>query len=939
MAKADGRIIIDTEIQTDGMKPGTKEVEAAVRRMAFSVDDLGKKSQIALQKQAAAFSKLNSQYAAQEEKVKSLAEKIQKYGETKIPTQEYLDIQKQIRETEKKLNTLIQRQEHFLDTGGNKKSNTYTKMQYDIDQLTNTIKYAKGELKDLEKTGGAFILGKDTEKFSEMSNKYSAEAQRLKSMNDSLGASYSRVKNEADEYRKRVLGIDSSHKKADKSGKKFNKTLRNTQKSSKGARMSLARMLATSILFSTVFRAISAVMNGLKEGMNNLAQYSDETNQAFSLLMSRMTQLKNAFATAFSPIIEYAAPALAKLISLLAEAVTWTSELLAALTGKDTFVKAVQVQQDYAESLNKTANSTKDAAEETEKSIAPFDDLIQVQKTSTKEDKKSGNDDLLPFQMFETEEVSSEMKSLADSFGNIIDGIKEKALELKNTFMSGFWDGLGDYKPRLEELKSDLSKIGGYLRDVFTDADVSAAAGRFVNSFVSTIGKFMGALASIGLTIATNIVGGIEIYLSNNVERIKGWLVRMFDIGTEINTILGDFFVAFADVYSIWASQTAQDITGSIIQIFADIFGGVLELTGKFVRDILDIMLTPFTENKEKIKTAALQTLEPIKIVMQSIADTVRKTVDKIVRLYDEHIHPFFMSIRDGLSELLGKLLDAYNEHIVPILNKLADKFKEVMEGPVGDAFDSAIQFIGKLMDALKLLWEDVIVPFIGWVIDNVIPAVAPVIEDLGELLLDLFGKAAEFVDGVFDVLSGLIDFIVGAFKGDWDAAWKGLGDAFKGLQDIADAVFGGIIKIVEKVVGWIEKAVDALADLFKKGGDTSSIGGGYSGGSRPFSAYSTYAAIPYQMPRLATGTVVPPRAGEFAAILGDNKRETEVVSPLSTIKQALKEAMIESGLAGGSRDVHIDMYVDRQRFASAVYKMNNEEKQRVGIRMVTQNG
>ena len=103
------------------------------------------------------------------------------------------------------------------------------------------------------------------------------------------------------------------------------------------------------------------------------------------------------------------------------------------------------------------------------------------------------------------------------------------------------------------------------------------------------------------------------------------------------------------------------------------------------------------------------------------------------------------------------------------------------------------------------------------------------------------------------------------------------------------------------------------------------------AGGGR--SAKYASAASMYNMPRLATGTVVPPRAGEFAAILGDNKRETEVVSPLSTMKQALKEALAESG---GSRDITVIMEVDGRRFGQAVYKANNEEKQRVGVRMVT---
>ena len=53
----------------------------------------------------------------------------------------------------------------------------------------------------------------------------------------------------------------------------------------------------------------------------------------------------------------------------------------------------------------------------------------------------------------------------------------------------------------------------------------------------------------------------------------------------------------------------------------------------------------------------------------------------------------------------------------------------------------------------------------------------------------------------------------------------------------------------------------------------------------------------------------------------------------ISTIKQALKEALAESG---GSRDITVIMEVDGRRFGQAVYKANNEEKQRVGVRMVT---
>lgn len=52
--------------------------------------------------------------------------------------------------------------------------------------------------------------------------------------------------------------------------------------------------------------------------------------------------------------------------------------------------------------------------------------------------------------------------------------------------------------------------------------------------------------------------------------------------------------------------------------------------------------------------------------------------------------------------------------------------------------------------------------------------------------------------------------------------------------------------------------------------------------------------------PQYATGNVIPANYGNFLATLGDNKREPEVVSPLSTMKQAMKEAMAEMGGVGG---------------------------------------
>lgn len=55
--------------------------------------------------------------------------------------------------------------------------------------------------------------------------------------------------------------------------------------------------------------------------------------------------------------------------------------------------------------------------------------------------------------------------------------------------------------------------------------------------------------------------------------------------------------------------------------------------------------------------------------------------------------------------------------------------------------------------------------------------------------------------------------------------------------------------------------------------------------------------------------------------------------TPLATMVQAFKQAMAETGGMGG-RNITVVMQVDKREFARAVYTANNDETQRVGVRL-----
>lgn len=87
---------------------------------------------------------------------------------------------------------------------------------------------------------------------------------------------------------------------------------------------------------------------------------------------------------------------------------------------------------------------------------------------------------------------------------------------------------------------------------------------------------------------------------------------------------------------------------------------------------------------------------------------------------------------------------------------------------------------------------------------------------------------------------------------------------------------------------------------------------------------------VPPNIPYLAKGTVVPANYGEFLAVLGDNKRETEVVSPVSAIEQAMENVM--SRHSGQGQDINLKVYLDGDVVYQNVVKHNKNAKKSMGV-------
>ena len=152
-------------------------------------------------------------------------------------------------------------------------------------------------------------------------------------------------------------------------------------------------------------------------------------------------------------------------------------------------------------------------------------------------------------------------------------------------------------------------------------------------------------------------------------------------------------------------------------------------------------------------------------------------------------------------------------------------------------------------------------------------------------------------------------------FSRDWHNFWADIGNFFIGIWNA--------------IVGALEWAVNGMVGILNK--FHIDLPGWLGGGTVGFHLQKVSFQRASYIPKLATGTVVPANYGEFLAVLGDNKRETEIVSPVSAIKQALKEAMSESGGSQSNSPVTIVLNISRQQLAKVCIDGINDLTRQTG--------
>lgn len=609
------------------------------------------------------------------------------------------------------------------------------------------------------------------------------------------------------------------------------------------------------------------------------------------------------------PIIKQLTEALSKLTAIAREAATALSKVFGLDVDNGEAAKGMAEEaEEAAESYADMAEEAEKAEEANENSLASFD---KVNKLNDDKDKDKSSSD------------SSAAAGGSDNAWTIEPKVDTKEAESRfEKFFQKIKDGY--------ELARDVGKkilqsfvewfdknFGGIFKDIFNRIELEA------QEFGDTLGQIWQDLKTLADPLKKYFKNDFTPFLQQWYTTVGNILVGLFDTFNKVfrdiwNVAVFPILQSFVTEGLPFITQFATEVLKTLDSMFADVKGLFDQLWQDYAVPLLAL-----------------------------ITEVITDTVHIIKKNWDEYGTPIFEGLRTAFSNTINLLREFFNDWIKPVFDYIMDAADELWNDHLAPLLNEVIGMFGDITLAFLNFYNNVLLPKVQWIQKKL----APIFAGVGK---EIVKKIKKNIASISDALKGIVQFIRGALRDDWSKALSGLVKSWKavfsmlpdGIKipinlsiDFLNGIIGGFADVVNAIregfVSLVNTLVDAINGLAIEIPDwVPEIGGQTWGWDLPYKDYPADWNPP-QIPKLATGTVVPANYGEFMAILGDNKREAEIVSPISAMKQALMEAMVEvngtSGAGGQKVQLVVPLYINGREIGRAVVEDINSQIRQTG--------
>lgn len=603
------------------------------------------------------------------------------------------------------------------------------------------------------------------------------------------------------------------------------------------------------------------VMSQTALAQGDFAKTSDSWANQTRILSEQWKEFGATIGTVLMNVLLPAVKAINSLLSQLIALAQGAARALSEAFGLELSNSADEAQSivkstsQVADNYGDIANDAKQTQEAQEGSLASFDQMNKLNDESKSDSTGvSGAGEIMQPSGTSVEvDTGKADKKLSDFFKSVRTQFEKLADYLDKNFKPIFadiWSGL-------ERESIELAQIlGGVFSDIKSLSEPLKAY--FINDFTPLMQTAFSTLGKIG----------IGLFDSFNKVFSDIWNVAVFPILQNFLTVGLPLITDFGT--QVW--NTLGVLFDNIKEIFDTLWNGVAQ-------PVLNALKTLWCDT------------------WQSISD-----------FWNKWGQPIFDGINEGITTTKNVFLNLWETVLKPVFDKLMDVADSVWTEHLKPLLDEFLDFVGTLITSVLSIYNKAIAPVVNWLVSILGPIVSSVLGKIIKTVGNVISNIIDAVKNIISALKGVVLFIAGVFTGDWKKAWQGVKKIFKGvwdaLVDIAKTPINLIIGLINGLTGAVEDAINWIIDGINELSFTTPDWLPGDLGGQTFGFDLSQIDIP-EIPKLAQGAVIPPNS-EFLAVLGDQKRGTNIEAPLDTITQAVLQALVSYGGAGGNQKISV---------------------------------
>ncbi len=623
------------------------------------------------------------------------------------------------------------------------------------------------------------------------------------------------------------------------------------------------------------------VLGNLKESWNQLLAVVGKP-----ILQGAVIVIKNVTA-AIQALAEYAKAA----SDALADLFGWESddaEVTSAIAA-DTQQTAAAISEsaDNQEQLTKETKKTGEAAKGGLASFDKLNVLAQNKGDSGAADSGSssggsGGAGAVQAQKTAKQAAANIADSFKKTFANLYDksGLKDFVENIQSGINSVDWSAIGsncisifnNLKPIAKTAFGEMQRVG--------------------QSALGALGSAIGAWITIQGKSLQTVSGGIAQWLSQDKEKIQNF----------IETIGGSFSRGFENIGRMFSSLGS--VAGDSIDrmrprmetSIANLLGGLTSFAGGVGTVVSGAFEKASKSLADWINSDGAvigEFFDNLQLMVSDIFDTVGGIFEDIGTFLSEWWNgeggDIFKSICDAILNVGTTLMNLWTNWIMPVWGFITELVQNAWNNCLQPIFEKLFTFFGKVGECISAVWNNFLSPIVNWFIEVFGPVLTNIFNAVGGVFNTVFGVIGDVIGGIIDTFSGLIDFLTGVFTLNWEKAWTGICEIFRGIWETIWGIIKGILNFIIDGLNMLWSAIyTVVAGIVNTISGIVSFIGSMFGQEWDFSMPSE----PPLIPRLAKGGVVK---APTLAVVGDNpgagSGDPEVVSPLSKLQGMIQQS------------------------------------------------